>query len=195
MRLHLPSLLLGWLAASCTASDADDGDTSGGPDPADDDDATTLDATAASDDDDDGATTPSDTSAVPSTDGSSSDDADDDDPSADDASSSSATDDASSSTGDPMTACAAGCEIEYGCQDTCECSTMWKSAEACTQWCEANLEKAALFSPFCRDAWEGMSACYATLDCDEYHQFHNPAVPDYPCVSEAETLAFECKGQ
>jgi hypothetical protein len=196
MRLRLPCLLA-WMVA-CTVGGADDDDTSGGPTSADDDDdgdaSLTMDATTPIDDGGNSTDT-TDTTTAPTTDGSTTDDASDDDPSSDDDDESSTMTDASSSTGDPISACAAGCMVEYACQDTCECDTTWKSEEACTQWCEANLEKAALFSEFCRDAWEGMSACYATLDCEEYHLFHNPAVPDYPCVSEAETLAFECKGQ
>jgi len=85
--------------------------------------------------------------------------------------------------------------VEFGCQDTCECGTTWESEAACVQWCDANLDEAALFTEFCRDAWEAMSACLGALDCKQYAEFHNPTVPDYPCVSEAEALAFECEGQ
>jgi hypothetical protein len=100
------------------------------------------------------------------------------------------------STGDAHNeACVAGCIVEFGCQDTCECGKTWESEAACVQWCEANLAKAETFTEFCRDAWEGISACIGTLACDEYREFHNPQVPDYPCVDEADLLAFECKGQ
>jgi len=100
------------------------------------------------------------------------------------------------STGDtPNQACIDGCMVELACQATCECDTMWRSEQSCVAWCDANLEKAALFSPFCRDAWEALSACFATLTCEEFHAYHNPTMLPYPCSTEAESLAFECEGQ
>jgi hypothetical protein len=185
---------------ACTVGGADDDDTSNGPTSADDDDGAslTMDATTPIDDGGGPSTDTIDgTSATSSpSETSTTADASAEDPSDDDASDTIVTTDSSSSTGDGHNdACVAGCMIEFGCQDTCECDTTWKSEEACVSWCEANLEKAALFTEFCRDAWENMSACIGTLDCEGYHEFHNPAVPDYPCVSEADSLAFECKGQ
>lgn len=195
MRLHLPCLLA-WMVACAAAEVDDDGtsDPSGSSADDDDDGDATIDPTLTSADDGASTDTSDGTTASTSpTDASSSADSSADDPSDD---GSTLTTESSGSTGDGHNdACVAGCMIEFGCQDTCECGTTWKSEEACVAWCEANLEKAALFTEFCRDAWENMSACIGTLDCDGYHEFHNPAVPDYPCVSEADSLAFECKGQ
>lgn len=195
MRLRLPWMFAVVLA--CAAEEADDGSTSsptGSSADDDDDDSVTVDATTP--DDDGTPSTDSGTSAPStSTDGTTAADTSADDRSEDDATETSVATESGSTTDGHNDACVAGCMIEFGCQDTCECDTTWKSEDACVQWCEANLEKAALFTEFCRDAWEAMSACIGTLDCEGYHEFHNPAVPDYPCVSEADSLAFECKGQ
>lgn len=75
------------------------------------------------------------------------------------------------------------------------CSDEWKSVEACITWCEGNLVKAGDFSLFCQMAWSNLSACFGTLDCEEYTAYLEAAVVDYPCVAEANSLAFECKGQ
>ncbi len=192
MRLYLPCLVV-WMVA-CAAEEVDDDGSSDPTGSADDDDGeATIDPTRTSDDDAASTETGDGTSASSSPDASTSADSGADDPSDD---GTTLTTESSGSTGDGHNdACVAGCMIEFGCQDTCECDTTWESEEACVAWCEANLEKAALFTEFCRDAWENMSACIGTLDCDGYHEFHNPAVPDYPCVSEADSLAFECKGQ
>lgn len=86
-------------------------------------------------------------------------------------------------------ACTDGCAIEFMCGDE------WTSAQECTDWCEANLVKAAAFSPFCADAWENLSACFGTLGCDQFAEYQAPMMFPYPCSDEADALAFECKGQ
>jgi hypothetical protein len=86
-------------------------------------------------------------------------------------------------------ACTDGCAIEFMCGDE------WASAEECTEWCEANLVEAAMFSPFCADAWENLSACFATLDCDQFAEYQAPMMFPYPCSDAADALAFECEGQ
>jgi hypothetical protein len=86
-------------------------------------------------------------------------------------------------------ACADGCAVEF------MCGTEWPSAEDCVAWCEANLVKANEFSPFCRDAWEGVSACVATLTCEEFEQWQSPMEFPYPCSDADVVLSVECKGQ
>jgi hypothetical protein len=75
------------------------------------------------------------------------------------------------------------------------CGDEWKSVEACITWCEGNLVKAGAFSQFCQMAWSNLSACFGTLDCEEYAEYLDPTEFPYPCVSEADALGFECKGQ
>jgi hypothetical protein len=188
-------MLAAVVVAACTDGSVDDDDSS-------------TETTRADDDDDDGSPTSnpsgpstsegSETSSV-TTSATTTETSTTDIDTGDSSSSTATIDDTSSSddsTGDPPNeACVAGCMIEFGCQDTCECGTVWTGEAECVQWCDANLEEAELFSTFCRDAWEAVSACIGTLSCEQYHQFHNPDVPDYPCVSEADTLAFECEGQ
>jgi hypothetical protein len=94
-----------------------------------------------------------------------------------------------STTGGPSQACIDGCAVEH------MCGTEWASAEECVAWCEANLVEASAFSPFCRDAWEALSACLATLDCDELEQWQNPTAFPYPCSNADVVLSVECKGQ
>lgn len=86
-------------------------------------------------------------------------------------------------------ACTDGCAIELMCGDE------WASEAECIDWCEANLVKAAAFSPFCADAWENLSACFGTLDCDQFAEYQAPMMFPYPCSDEADALAFECEGQ
>ena len=92
-------------------------------------------------------------------------------------------------TGGPSQACADGCAVEF------MCGTEWMSVEECVAWCDANLAKANEFSPFCRDAWEGVSACVATLTCEEFMQWQSPTEFPYPCSDADVTLSVECKGQ
>jgi len=94
-----------------------------------------------------------------------------------------------STTGGPNQACVDGCAVEF------MCGTEWMSAEDCVSWCEANLVEANEFSPFCRDAWEGVSACVATLTCEEFMQWQDPMEFPYPCSDADVTLSVECKGQ
>ena len=91
--------------------------------------------------------------------------------------------------GSPSEACAAGCAVEF------LCGTEWKTEQACVDWCEANLVEAAMFSPFCRAAWEGVSACLATLTCEELEQWQAPMELPYPCSDADVVLEVECKGQ
>ncbi|MBL8947658.1 MAG: hypothetical protein JNK45_31085, partial [Myxococcales bacterium] len=70
-----------------------------------------------------------------------------------------------STTGVVEAPCTAGCMVEF------ECGAEWKSAEACTTWCDANLIEAAMFSEFCEMAWANLSACFGTLSCDEYAEY------------------------
>ena len=193
-------MLAGVVVTACVGGSVEDDSTSEttrADDDADDDDdgspTSNPSAPSTSDDSDPSVTTTATTTTV----GTSTTDIDTSDSSS--TTSTTTSEDTSSSdtsTGDmPNEACVAGCMIEFGCQDTCECGTTWRSEDACVQWCDANLGEAELFSSFCRDAWEAMSACIGTLTCEQYQQFHNPDVPDYPCVSEADTLAFECEGQ
>ncbi|MEM9459132.1 MAG: hypothetical protein AAGF11_33445 [Myxococcota bacterium] len=86
-------------------------------------------------------------------------------------------------------ACAQGCAVEFSC------GTEWTSEQECVTWCEANLEKAYEFSPFCRDAWAGVSACLGTLTCEEFAEWHDPAMFPYPCSETDAILNVECKGQ
>jgi hypothetical protein len=75
------------------------------------------------------------------------------------------------------------------------CGDEWTSAQECSDWCEANLVEAAAFAPSCADAWEDLSACFATLDCEQFAEYENPQMFPYPCSDEADARAFECKGQ
>lgn len=93
-------------------------------------------------------------------------------------------------TGDePNAACAAGCAVEF------MCGTEWATEEDCVAWCETNLVKAAAFSPFCSAAWENVSACVATLTCEEFAEWENPMMFPYPCSDADVVLSVECKGQ
>lgn len=92
-------------------------------------------------------------------------------------------------TGGPNQACVDGCAVEF------TCGTEWASAEDCVAWCEANLVEASGFSPFCRDAWEALSACLATLTCEEFMQWESPMAFPYPCSDADVVLSVECKGQ
>jgi hypothetical protein len=94
-----------------------------------------------------------------------------------------------STTGEPQSACADGCAVEF------LCGSEWMSEEDCVTWCEANLIEAEAFSPFCRDAWEGVSACVATLTCEEFAVWADPMMFPYPCSDADVALAIECKGQ
>ncbi|MCX4243118.1 hypothetical protein [Paraliomyxa miuraensis] len=89
----------------------------------------------------------------------------------------------------PNAACAAGCAVEFMCGDE------WAMEEDCVAWCEANLVEADRFSPYCRDAWEGVSACLATLTCEEFAQWQSPAMFPYPCSDADVVLEIECEGQ
>lgn len=86
-------------------------------------------------------------------------------------------------------ACAQGCAVEFAC------GTDWASEQECVTWCEANLEKAYEFSPFCRDAWAGVSMCLGTLTCEEFAEWHDPAMFPYPCSEADAILNVECEGQ
>jgi len=55
--------------------------------------------------------------------------------------------------------------------------------------------KAGAFSPFCEDAWSNLSACFGTLDCQEYGDYLAPTMFPYPCALQSDALMFECKGQ
>lgn len=92
-------------------------------------------------------------------------------------------------TGDADQACADGCAVEFAC------GTEWMSEADCVAWCEANLLKASAFSPFCRAAWEAVSACVATLTCEEFAEWTNPVMFPYPCSDADVVLSVECKGQ
>jgi hypothetical protein len=92
-------------------------------------------------------------------------------------------------TGGPNQACVDGCGVEFSC------GTEWASAEDCVAWCETNLVVADGFSPFCRDAWEALSACLATLTCEEFLQWESPMAFPYPCSDADVVLSVECKGQ
>lgn len=92
-------------------------------------------------------------------------------------------------TGGPSQACIDGCAIEF------MCGTEWASAEDCVTWCENNLMAANDFSPFCRDAWEALSACLATLTCEEFAVWQDPMEFPYPCSDADTVLSVECKGQ
>lgn len=94
-----------------------------------------------------------------------------------------------STTGAVESPCADGCAVEF------ECGAEWKSADACTAWCEANLIEAAMFSEFCEMAWANLSACFGTLTCEEYGEYVSPTMFPYPCSNEADALMFECEGQ
>jgi hypothetical protein len=92
-------------------------------------------------------------------------------------------------TGGGGQACAEGCAVEFAC------GMEWASEEECVAWCEANLVKAAAFSPFCADAWEAVSACLGTLTCEEFSQWQSPMMFPYPCSDADVALSVECKGQ
>jgi hypothetical protein len=103
--------------------------------------------------------------------------------------SSSDTSDTSGTTGEPTSACQQGCAVEVSC-------TMdWQSEDECVSACEANLVRAAVFSPTCADAWESLSECLGTLICEEFLEWRMPTMFPYPCVEADEGLQFECKGQ
>ena len=105
-------------------------------------------------------------------------------------SSSSSGGESESSTGEMLhQACTDGCTVEF------TCSARWTSVQECADWCEANLDKAGAFSPFCEMAWEALSACFGTLSCKEYTQYQEAAKFPYPCWQQADALAFECEGQ
>lgn len=89
----------------------------------------------------------------------------------------------------PDRACQSGCVVEF------MCGMEWASERECVQWCEANLEKADAFSPFCHDAWAGVSACLGTLTCEEFAEWDAPAMFPYPCSEADVVLEVECKGQ
>lgn len=183
--------LVGVLVSACVDGSADDDSTSS-PSRTDDDD----DDGASTDDPSVGETSSVTTTATTTLETSAGETDGSDTSNTDSATASADTSSSEATTGDePNAACVAGCMVEFGCQDTCECATTWRSEQACVQWCDANLDEAELFTEFCRDAWEAMSECLGTLSCEAYQEFHHPSVPDYPCVSEAETLAFECDGQ
>ncbi len=92
-------------------------------------------------------------------------------------------------TGGPSQACPDGCMVEF------QCGTRWASEADCVSACEANLDEAAVFSPFCRDAWEALSVCLATLTCEDFATWQDPMMFPYPC-SDADTgIAIECEGQ
>jgi hypothetical protein len=92
-------------------------------------------------------------------------------------------------TGAPDQPCVDGCAVEFAC------GTEWMSEADCVAWCEANLVKADAFSPFCRAAWEAVSACVATLTCEEFAEWSNPVMFPYPCSDADVVLSVECKGQ
>ena len=56
------------------------------------------------------------------------------DSSSGDSSSGDSSESSSSGGGGPHAACTDGCAVEF------MCGTQWKSAEACSDWCEANLD-------------------------------------------------------
>jgi len=89
-----------------------------------------------------------------------------------------------------MSGCAAGCQVEFECG-----MGEWKSAQACTDWCEANLVKAEGFSCFCALAWNNLSTCFGGLTCEEYAEYLEPTMFPYPCAIESDSLMFECQGQ
>jgi hypothetical protein len=103
------------------------------------------------------------------------------------------TDTGASSTTEGQSACQAGCQVEVDCGF---CSTEWEDVDECIEWCEANLVKAGEFADFCQAAWENVHACVGTLDCDEFADWCDREPPfDYPCITEDQTLEFECEGQ
>jgi hypothetical protein len=75
------------------------------------------------------------------------------------------------------------------------CGTEWTSEAECVDWCEQNLIEASLFSEFCADAWEALSACVGTLTCEEFLEHEAPEMFPYPCADEDSVLAVECRGQ
>lgn len=103
--------------------------------------------------------------------------------------SASTTTESAESTGPEPQACADGCAVEFACGDE------WASEEECVSWCEANLVEAYAFSPFCRAAWEGVSACVATLTCEEFMVWQAPTEFPYPCSDADVILTVECEGQ
>lgn len=92
-------------------------------------------------------------------------------------------------TGGPSQACIDGCAVEF------TCGMEWASAEDCVAWCESNLVEANTFSSYCRDAWEALSACLATLTCEEFAVWQSPMEFPYPCSDADTLLSVECKGQ
>lgn len=85
--------------------------------------------------------------------------------------------------------CADGCAVEL------LCGTKWMSEADCVMACEDNLLVAADFSLFCRAAWEAVSACVATLTCEEFLEWQSPTMFPYPCSDADVGLASECEGQ
>ena len=96
----------------------------------------------------------------------------------------------SSSGGDELNEdCIAGCETQV------MCAMNWPTVEDCAIACDANLDEAEIFSPFCRAAWEGVSECLGTLTCKEYEQWESPTAFPYPCSDADVALEVECEGQ
>lgn len=99
------------------------------------------------------------------------------------------TSDTSGTTGEPTSACQQGCAVEVSC-------TMdWPGEDECVSACEANLVRAAAFEPTCADAWETLSECLGTLNCEEFLEWRMPTMVPYPCIEADEGLQLECKGQ
>ncbi|MEM7160293.1 MAG: hypothetical protein AAF799_46070 [Myxococcota bacterium] len=92
-----------------------------------------------------------------------------------------------------------GGELNQDCIDGCTtevmCDTRWATVDECAIACDANLHKAEAFSPFCRAAWEGVSACLGTLTCKEYAEWDSPTAFPYPCSDADVALEVECEGQ
>jgi hypothetical protein len=83
-------------------------------------------------------------------------------------------------------ACVDGCAVEA------TCGNEWSSELECISWCEDNLIEAGRFSPFCRNAWEGLHACLGTLDCPGFEDY---LMGGRSCQIETFTHAVECEGQ
>ncbi len=98
------------------------------------------------------------------------------------------------SSGPPATPCEARCAVEVACPKV-SCFVWGEDLDTCITECEANLVEAMDWSPQCNDAWEGIEGCIGTLSCEEYTEYCDAAVKDYPCFAEAEIHAIECAGQ
>jgi hypothetical protein len=89
--------------------------------------------------------------------------------------------------------------VHQACIDYCAvevaCGTEWADEAACNAWCEANLDEAASFSMFCRQAWEAVQACVGGLDCEQFAAWDDPTAFPYPCSTEDAALQYECEGQ